>query len=75
MALVGLTSPLGRPCRAGHDHLFIDIHDQVHRCSRYAVLDRASYGNVLDPAFDLNLREETWAPCAATGGCCTRRTS
>jgi hypothetical protein len=71
-ALVGLTSPLGRPCRAGHDYLFIDIHGQVHRCSRYAVLDRPGYGNVLDPAFELNLREETWAPCEATGGCCNK---
>jgi hypothetical protein len=72
LALLGLTAPLGRDCRAGHDYLFIDIHGQAYRCSRYAVLDRHPYGNVLDPGFELNLRPRTWAPCEAEAGCCNK---
>ncbi|PHQ50547.1 hypothetical protein BLA24_17165 [Streptomyces cinnamoneus] len=71
-ALAGLSSPLGRPCRAGHDYLFIDIHGQVYRCSRYAALDRAPLGSVLDPGFELPLRPEPWAPCEAASGCCNK---
>ncbi|MFC0861697.1 radical SAM/SPASM domain-containing protein [Sphaerimonospora cavernae] len=71
-ALVGLTSPQGRACRAGHDYVFIDIHGQVHRCSRYAVLERDCYGNVLDPDFELDLRPQEWVPCAAARGCCNK---
>lgn len=71
-ALIGLTSPRGRACRAGHDYVFIDIHGQVYRCSRYAVLDEHPYGNVLDPGFELPLRAERWAPCEAGGGCCNK---
>lgn len=74
-ALVGLTSPLGRPWQAGHDYLFIDIHGQAYRCSRYAVLDKHCYGNVLDPDFTLNLRSERWAPCEAAAGCCNKEDS
>lgn len=71
-ALTGLSSPLGRPCRAGHDYLFIDVHGQVYRCSRYAALERAPLGSVLDPGFELPLRPERWAPCGAAGGCCNK---
>ncbi|MEV5831562.1 hypothetical protein AB0L25_38975 [Spirillospora sp. NPDC052242] len=72
IALLGLRSPQGRPCRAGHDYLFIDIQGNAYRCSRYAVLDRDRYGNVLEPDFDLKLRPQTWAPCEAVGGCCNK---
>lgn len=71
-ALTALSSPLGRPCRAGHDYVFIDIHGQVYRCSRYAALERAPLGSVLDPDFELPLSPEPWAPCEAAGGCCNK---
>ncbi|UQI49678.1 hypothetical protein M1P56_35400 (plasmid) [Streptomyces sp. HU2014] len=71
-ALIGLTSPQGRACRAGHDYLFIDIHGQVYRCSRYAALERERLGSLADPGFELRLRPERWAPCAAAGGCCNK---
>lgn len=72
VALTGLAAPEGLPCRAGHDYVFIDIHGQVYRCSRYSVLDRECYGNVLDPDFELTLRAQTWAPCGAVTGCCNK---
>jgi hypothetical protein len=72
LALIGLTSPTGRACRAGHDYVFIDIHGQAYRCSRYAVLDLEPLGNVTTPGFDLPLRTDRWAPCAAAGGCCNK---
>lgn len=72
LALVALTSPEGRPCRAGHDYLFIDIHGQAYRCSRYSVLDKDTFGNVLEAGFDPVLRPEAWAPCGASGGCCNK---
>ncbi|MDQ0773029.1 hypothetical protein QF026_001495 [Streptomyces aurantiacus] len=71
-ALTALSSPLGRPCRAGHDYLFIDIHGQVHRCSRYAALERAPLGSILDTGFEAPLRAAPWAPCEAAGGCCNK---
>lgn len=71
-ALVGLTSPRHRPCRAGSDYVFIDIHGDVHRCSRYAALSLHRFGNVGDPGFDLRLRENTWAPCEAASGCANK---
>jgi hypothetical protein len=71
-ALVGLTSPQHRPCRAGSDYVFIDIHGDVYRCSRYAALGLHRFGNVLDPGFDLRLREKTWAPCEAASGCANK---
>ncbi|MGW5456391.1 hypothetical protein [Nocardia canadensis] len=71
-ALVGLTSPQDRACRAGSDYVFIDIHGDLYRCSRYAALGRHRYGNVLDPNFDLQLRENTWAPCEAASGCANK---
>ncbi|MYX27442.1 hypothetical protein GTY75_12400 [Streptomyces sp. SID8381] len=71
-ALAGLASPLGRPCRAGHDYVFIDIHGQVYRCSRYAALGREPLGSVLDAGFELPLRAERWAPCEARSGCCNK---
>lgn len=72
IALMSLTSPQGLPCRAGHDYLFIDIHGNAYRCSRYAAMEHDRYGNVLDPGFDLKLRPQTWEPCAATSGCCNK---
>lgn len=72
VALAGLTSPHGRPCRAGHDYVFVDIHGNAFPCSRYSVLDHDRYGNVLDPDFDLRLRTQVWAPCAAADGCCNK---
>ena len=71
-AIVGLTSPRGRPCRSGHDYIFIDIHGEVYRCSRYAVLGRQSLGNILRPDFELSLRRECWSACEASGGCCNK---
>ncbi|WP_194817996.1 hypothetical protein [Nocardia sp. XZ_19_385] len=71
-ALIGLSSPQHRPCRAGADYVFIDIHGDVYRCSRYAALGLHRYGNVLDPDFALRLRENTWAPCEATSGCANK---
>lgn len=72
LALTGLTSTRGRPCRAGHDYVFIDIHGRVYRCSRYAALDRAPLGSVWDPDFELTLRTQRWAACEAAGGCCNK---
>ncbi|QFG23731.1 hypothetical protein [Actinomadura sp. WMMB 499] len=72
VTLLSLKSPKGRPCRSGHDYLFIDIHGNAYRCSRYSTLDRDCYGNVLDPDFDLRLRPQTWAPCDAAGSCCNK---
>lgn len=72
VALTGLISPLGQPCRAGHDYLFIDIHGQVYRCSRYAALDRDALGSILNPDFELPLRAERWALCEAASGCCNK---
>ncbi|MFC9660057.1 hypothetical protein ACFVJ5_07440 [Nocardia sp. NPDC127606] len=71
-ALVGLTSPQHRACRAGADYVFIDIHGDVYRCSRYATLGKHRYGNILDPGFELQLRENTWAPCEAAFGCANK---
>lgn len=72
VALLGLKAPQGRPCRSGHDYLFIDIHGNAYRCSRYSALGRDCYGNVLEPDFDLRLRSRTWAPCEAANGCCNK---
>ncbi|MCY0940175.1 MULTISPECIES: hypothetical protein [Streptomyces] len=71
-ALTALSAPLGRACRAGHDYLFIDIHGQVYRCSRYAALERALLGSILDTGFEVPLRPEPWAPCEAASGCCNK---
>ncbi|MFC9965722.1 hypothetical protein ACFVH4_15955 [Nocardia ignorata] len=71
-ALVALTSPQHRACRAGADYVFVDIHGDVYRCSRYATLGLHRYGNVLDPHFDLRMRENTWAPCEANSGCANK---
>ncbi|WP_327364946.1 hypothetical protein [Streptomyces sp. NBC_01296] len=68
-ALLGLSSCQGMLCRAGHDAFFIDIHGQVFRCSNYSAQDMKPLGSVLAPGFELPLRAETWAPCAARGGC------
>ncbi|MFG2836065.1 hypothetical protein [Streptomyces zaomyceticus] len=68
-ALAGLTSCRGMLCRAGHDSAFIDIHGQAYRCSNYSSQEQPPLGSVLDPGFDLPLRPEPWAPCAARGGC------
>ena len=72
VALTGLTSPQHRACRAGSDYVFLDIHGDVYRCSRYATLGKHRYGNVLDPDFELHLRENTWAPCEAATGCANK---
>jgi hypothetical protein len=71
-ALVGLTSPQHRSCRAGADYVFLDIHGDVYRCSRYATLGMHRYGNVLNPDFDLHLRDNTFAPCEAASGCANK---
>lgn len=71
-ALTGLTSPQHRACRAGSDYVFIDIHGDIYRCSRYAVLGLHRYGNICDPDFELRLRENTWAPCEAASGCANK---
>ncbi len=72
VALQALVSPQGSPCRAGYDHIFIGIDGEVHPCSRYSVLERQRIGNVLDPEFQLRLRENTWAPCTAANSCCNK---
>ena len=43
-ALTALASPFERPCRAGHDYEFIDIHDQIHPYSRYTALEQVDAG-------------------------------
>ncbi|MFJ5546752.1 hypothetical protein [Streptomyces sp. NPDC093225] len=68
-ALIGLSSCQGMLCRAGHDAFFIDIHGQVFRCSNYSAQEMKPLGSALTPGFELPLRPETWAPCAAAGGC------
>ncbi|WP_369780148.1 hypothetical protein [Streptomyces sp. R33] len=68
-ALIGLTSCQGMLCRAGYDAVFIDIHGQVFRCSNYSTQEHPPLGSVLTPEFELPLRAEQWAPCAAAGGC------
>ncbi|WP_331758035.1 hypothetical protein OG225_41965 (plasmid) [Nocardia sp. NBC_01377] len=71
-ALLALTSPAHRACRAGADYVFLDIHGDLYRCSRYATLGKHRYGNVLDPDFELELRENLWAPCEAASGCANK---
>ncbi|MFE2129179.1 radical SAM protein [Streptomyces amritsarensis] len=68
-ALIALTSCQGMPCRAGHDAVFIDIHGQAYRCSNYSAQQRPPLGSVLTDGFELPLRPDPWAPCAAAGGC------
>lgn len=72
LALTALAGPRGLACRAGHDYLFIDIHGVAYRCSRYAADGLRPLGRVLDPGFRLQTRPATWAPCAASGGCCNK---
>ena len=62
----------GQPCSAGHDFVYLDPRGNVYRCSRYKHLERDRLGNVLDPAFRLELRGERWAPCGAPYGCCNK---
>lgn len=59
----------GRQCCAGHRYLYIDIRGNVYRCSRYQALGKDRLGNVLDAAFELQLRESPWAACEAGFGC------
>jgi MoaA/NifB/PqqE/SkfB family radical SAM enzyme len=59
----------GEMCSAGHDYLYIGVHGDVYRCSRYQVLDKDRLGNVLDEEFELTLRDARWSPCQAGFGC------
>ncbi len=59
----------GRSCRAGHDYVYIGIHGDVYRCSRYQALGQARQGNVLDKGFELKPNDSRWSPCEAGFGC------
>lgn len=70
--LTALDHAYQQPCSAGHDYFYIGIGGDVFRCSRYQILRKKPLGNVLDPAFELDLRQARWSGCGARSGCCNK---
>ena len=67
--LLAMRDLRNQPCAAGHNYLYIGMHGDVYRCSRYQALGKDQLGNVLDDDFELKLNEERWVTCAAGFGC------
>lgn len=70
--IIALNDPHNRACSAGHRYFYIGIEGDVYQCSRYYVLKKNKLGNVLEPGFDLPLRQNRWIACQARFGCCNK---
>ena len=65
--LAAHNGPLGLPCSAGHNYLFLNRRGDVFRCRPYAHQD--PLGSALEPGFVPRLRQGGYSPCEHKGAC------
>ena len=63
------TGPMGMPCSAGHDYIFVQSNGDVYPCNPYSRSPSRRMGTALDPEFRPALRSGRFSSCEHGGSC------
>jgi len=67
--LAAHNGPLGLPCSAGHNYLFVNRRGDVFPCQPYSHIPTEPLGSALEPGFVPRLRQGAYSPCEHKGAC------